>query len=178
MQLLSRIIFSNISECLGDIRKVTFRSLHLPANIVFDNNRVLGMSGLLLILVGEQEPRPKLICLRNLSVFISAGAVEFIDIKRKKIRPDNLRVAQSIFEEFLVLWTMHYSSSGSTILLSRRKFPKSALRNPSILWMKSKNSELFVTYCLISITGAISQKDEESPVEKQYFDENLPPITN
>jgi hypothetical protein len=46
--------------------------------------------------------------------FISAGTVEFFDIKREKIRPDNLRVAQSIFEEF--------SGPTATILLSRKLF--------------------------------------------------------
>jgi hypothetical protein len=39
-------------------------------------------------------------------IFISADAVEFFDVKRKKSKPDNLRVAQSIFEKFLVQWTM------------------------------------------------------------------------
>jgi hypothetical protein len=39
-----------------------------------------------------------LIRLTNLPVFIRAGTIEFFDIKRKKISPDNLRVAQSIFE--------------------------------------------------------------------------------
>jgi hypothetical protein len=44
--------------------------------------------------------------------------------------------------------------------------------------MKPKNSKLFVTYCLISITGDISQKAEESTVEEQHYDENLLTVTN
>jgi hypothetical protein len=44
--------------------------------------------------------------------------------------------------------------------------------------MKIKNSELFVTYCLISITGDISQKAEEHTVEEHHFYEYLPTATN
>jgi hypothetical protein len=44
--------------------------------------------------------------------------------------------------------------------------------------MKPKNSKLFVTYCLISITGDISQKAEENSVEKRHFYENLLTVTN
>jgi hypothetical protein len=35
-----------------------------------------------------------------------------------------------------------------------------------------------VTYCLISITGDISQKAEQSSVEEQHFDEYLLTVTN
>jgi hypothetical protein len=55
---------------------------------------------------------------------------------------------------------MNFSFPAATYLLSRRYFQKSALRNSSILFMKPQNSELFVTYSLISITGDISQKAE------------------
>jgi hypothetical protein len=39
--------------------------------------------------------------------------------------------------------------------------------------MKPENSELFVTYCLISITGDISQKAEENSFKKRHFYEYL-----
>jgi hypothetical protein len=39
--------------------------------------------------------------------------------------------------------------------------------------MKPENIELFATYCLIRITGDISQKAEENSVEGQHFDEYL-----
>jgi hypothetical protein len=44
--------------------------------------------------------------------------------------------------------------------------------------MKPENSELFVTYGLISITGDISQKAEEISAEEQHFDEYLLTVTN
>jgi hypothetical protein len=44
--------------------------------------------------------------------------------------------------------------------------------------MKPKNSELFVTYCLISITGEISQKAKEHSVEERHFHEYLLIVTN
>jgi len=44
--------------------------------------------------------------------------------------------------------------------------------------MKPKNSELFETYCLISITGDNSQEAEERSVEERHFHEYLPIATN
>jgi hypothetical protein len=44
--------------------------------------------------------------------------------------------------------------------------------------MKPVNIELFATYCLIVITGDISQKAEENSVEGQHFDEYLLTVTN
>jgi hypothetical protein len=72
---------------------------------------------------------------------------------------------------------MNFSFPAAINLLSRKYFPKTALRNSSILYMKPENSELFVTYCLIGITGDISQKAEERSVEERHFYEYLPTAT-
>jgi hypothetical protein len=102
---------------------------------------------------------------------MSAGAVEFFDIKRKKIRSDNLRVAQSIFEEFLVQWTMSLSFPAATILHSKdisQKAEEISVEEQHFdeYLLTVTNKQILLSACMI--TGLITQNAAD-PIPNRFF---------